>query len=404
MSYLGEFRDNWRPLLAAAVGSGSGLMVASYTTSLFSPYLIAEFHWSKAQFSLIGMTIFAAVVAMPLVGRLTDRFGVRPLALAGALLLPLCFVGYALQQGQFWFFALCSTGVLVLGSTTTPTVWCRPVAEHFHRARGLALFVVTGAPALAGALLPRLLVAVNDHWGWRVGYLVMGAYFLAGGLLAVAMMPKVEPGLERAEAARAGQAGAFGEIVRTRAFWVLTGAMVLCLFPTQLHAAQMMLMLGEAGLDRYAGADAFSAFAVGSIVGRGICGLALDRFPPRLVAALSMMLPAVGYGLIVTHHGAVGLITFAMLLVGIAYGAESDLPSYMVARHFRIEVFSRAMSLVYCGVLFASATGAVMLAMVLHATNSFMPFMTAAAVGVVMGSLLFLALPARGVDEEEANG
>ncbi|MBU6268219.1 MAG: MFS transporter [Sphingomonadales bacterium] len=405
MSYLGEFRSGWRPLLAAAVGSASGLMVAAYTTSLFSPYLISEFHWSRAQFSLIGLTIFAALLVMPVVGRLTDRFGVRPMALAGALLLPLCFLGYSLQNGQFWFFAMCSTGVLVLGSTTTPTVWCRPVAEHFHKARGLALFVVTGAPALAGALLPRLLVMVNDHWGWRVGYRVLAVWFLVGGLLAVATMPKAEPGLDRrpggGHQVKRGQPGAFREIVRSRSFWIITGAMVLCIFPTQLHAAQMMLMLNEAGLDRYAGADAFSAFAVGSIIGRGACGLALDRFPAKWVAALSMILPALGYVLIATNHGAVGLVTGAMFLVGISYGAESDLPSFLVARHFRLEVFSSAMSLVYCGVLFASATGAMMLALVLRRTNSFTPFLLACAVGIVLGSLLFLALPRRGVDEEE---
>lgn len=400
--YLGELRDNIRPLAAAAIGSASGLMVAAYTTSIFSPYLIAQFHWSKSLFSLIGLTIFATLLVMPMIGRLTDRFGVRPMALTGALLLPLCFLGYSLQQGQFWFFMTMSASVLVTGSTTTPAVWCRMIAENFHKARGLALFIVTGAPALMGALLPRVLLAVNDHWGWRWGYRALALYFLVGGLIAVALVPRREPGLDQSQPARGEaphQPGAFGLILRKPAFWIITGAMMLCLMPTQLHAAQMIIMLLDVGMPKTAAADAVSAFAIGGIAGRALCGLALDRLAPRWVAAVSMILPALGYVVIAMNHGAVPLITGAMFLVGLSYGAEGDLPSFLVARHFPLRLFSSASSLVYCGILFASASGALILAAVLKRTNAFSPFLMIAAVSVALGSLLFLALPRQGLNQ-----
>ena len=98
------------------------------------------------------------------------------------LLLPLCFLAYSFQTGQFWMLLAISASVLAAGSLTSPVVYCRLIAESFDKARGLALFVVTGVPALVGAILPRVLVAVNDHWGWRVGYRVLALYFLVGGL------------------------------------------------------------------------------------------------------------------------------------------------------------------------------------------------------------------------------
>ncbi|MBW8784403.1 MAG: MFS transporter [Novosphingobium sp.] len=401
MSYLGELRQNVRPLAAAAIGSASGLTVAAYTTSIFSPYLIERFHWSRAQFSLIGLTILAALVVMPIVGRLTDRFGVRPMALAGTLLLPLAFIGYSVQDGRFGMFVLGSIGVLVFGSLTSPTVYTRLIAENFVRARGLALFIVTGAPALMGAILPRVLIAVNDAWGWRVGYRVLAAYFLIGGLIAVALVPKHEPGLDRAtrpvtRASRVRQPGAAGEILRTRTFWIICTAMLLCALPTQLHAAQMMVMLGAAGLAKTTAANAVSAFAIGALIGRGVCGLALDRFAARTVAALSMVLPALGYATIALVPGAVSAITLAMLLVGLSYGAENDLPAFLVAKYFRIQVFSSALALVFCGVLFAGAGGAAILSLVLKLTDSFRPFLLLASATVLAGSLLFLALPREG--------
>ncbi len=396
VSYLGELRNNIRPLAAASIGSGSGLLVAAYTTTVFAPYVIAQFHWQKAQFSLVGLAIFLTVPIMPLVGRLTDRFGVRPMALAGALLLPLAFLGYSFQNGSFGVFWLLCAAVLIGGSPTTPAVWCRLIAENFDRARGLALFIVTGTPALFGVFLPRLLVGLNDTYGWRWGYRALALFFFVGGLIAFVLAPKHEPGLDRESAIVAPEAkekGVWREIVRSRTFWVITSGMMLCLLATQLHAAQMMLMLEGAGLTRFAAADAVSAFAIGAIIGRAACGLALDRFSPPLVACAAMILPALGYVLLASYPGAVSLLTFATLLIGLAYGSEGDLPSYLVSRYFPVERFSTAMSLVYCGILFASAGGSLILATILKQTGSFTPFLWLVSGTVLAGSLLFLLLP-----------
>ena len=43
MGYLAELRVNWRPLLAAMIGLGSGYATTYYVTSIMAPELIAEF-------------------------------------------------------------------------------------------------------------------------------------------------------------------------------------------------------------------------------------------------------------------------------------------------------------------------------------------------------------------------
>ena len=396
MSYFGELRANLRPLAAASVGSASGLLVAAYTTTVFAPYILAQFHWSRAQFATIGLAIFLTALVMPVVGRLTDRFGVRPMALTGAILLPLAFLGYSFQNGNFAVFWLLCAAVLVGGSPTTPAVWCRLVAENFDKARGLALFIVTGFPALVGAILPRLMVALNDHWGWRWGYRALALYFFCGGMIALALAPPHERGLDDAtRPAKLREKGAWREIVRAPVFWIITVAMMLCLLATQLHAAQMMLMLEGAGMGRTEAADAVSAFAIGAIAGRAACGLSLDRFPAPIVAFAAMVLPALGYALIAANAGAVPLLTLATLLIGMAYGSEGDLPAFLVARHFPVERFSSAMSLVYCGILFASASGALILSLTLKWYGSYGPFLWLMSGSVLAGSLLFLLLPGR---------
>ena len=412
MTYLGELRRNIRPLAAASIGCGSGLMVAAYATSVFAPYLLRQFGWSRAQFALIGLTMFSTLLVMPFVGRLTDRLGVRRMALAGALLLPLPYIGYSLMQGSFPVFMLLSATVLALGSLTGPAVYTRLIAENFTHARGLALTIVTCAPAIVGALAAPALTLINEDFGWRWGYRAFALWILAGNLVAGLLVPRDEPGLDRdspsilplpsdapATTTPVGHhAGAFREIVRQPVFWIIAGAMVLCSLPTPLHSSQMNVMLLDAGLNARTAALMVSTYAVGTVLGRIACGLSLDKFRPAHVAALWMALPAGGYALIAGAHGAPMPIAGGMALIGLAMGADNDLTAFLVARFFRLEVFSTALSLVLCAVLFAAACGAMLLSAVLRHGGGFGLYLQIVAVTALVGALLFLALPRRGVD------
>jgi MFS family permease len=407
MTYLGELRRNIRPLAAASIGCGSGLMVAAYATSVFAPYLLRQFGWSRSQFALIGLTMFSTLLVMPFIGRLTDRLGVRRMALAGALLLPLPYIGYSFMQGSFAVFLLISATVLALGSLTGPAVYTRLIAENFTHARGLALTIVTCAPAVVGALAAPALTAINEDFGWRWGYRAFALWILAGNLVASLLVPRQEPGLDHTPSilplptdapATKNRSGAFREILRQPAFWVIAGAMVLCSVPTPLHSSQMNVMLLDAGLNARTAALMVSTYAVGTVLGRIACGLSLDRFRPAHVATLWMALPAGGYALIAAAHGAHLPIAGGMALIGLAMGADNDLTAFLVARHFRLEVFSTALSLVLCGVLFAAACGAMLLSAVLRHGGGFTLYLQIVSVTALVGALLFLALPRRGVD------
>ena len=157
MSYLGELRRNVRPLVAASLGCGTSLPLFAYTNSVFAPHLIGAFGWSRAQFALIGITMLLTLPFLPLIGRLTDRFGVRRVALTGTLLIFPCFIGYSLMPGDFTTYLVLFTAVLIIASMTGPLVYSRVIAENFKLTQGLSLTIVNCAPAvLAMPLIPLL--------------------------------------------------------------------------------------------------------------------------------------------------------------------------------------------------------------------------------------------------------
>jgi predicted MFS family arabinose efflux permease len=158
----------------------------------------------------------------------------------------------------------------------------------------------------------------------------------------------------------------------------------------------MGMMLRDNRLDAIGVASMITVYGVGTIVGRIVCGLALDKFSAPVVAAVSMILPALGFAVLATPYDTPMTVGFAMLLVGLSVGAEADLVSFLIARHFNLNIFSSALSLVYLGFYLAGILGSVGLSVTLQATNSFALYLALMAAAVAAGSLLFLMLPRDG--------
>jgi MFS family permease len=397
MSYLGELRQNIRPLAAASLATGTSLPLFAYTNSVFAPHLIKEFGWSRSQFALVGITMLLMLPILPFIGRFTDRFGVRRVALVGVLTMPLGFIGYSLMPGDFTTYLVLFTAVLLVGSMAGPLVFTRLIAAKFVRAQGLALTVVNCTPAvLAFALAPALNLCI-EAIGWRSTYLVLGAFVLVSGLIAILLVGKEEPrgastGPVPDEVPKPARED-YGIILRSPVFWVIVFGFFLCLLQTQLHSSQMNLMLIENDLSMQMAANVVSVYALGTIIGRIACGLALDKYSTRIVTVLSMGLPAFGFLLLGSDMNSLPVIAFAMFLVGLSVGAESDLICYLVSRYFRLRIYGTTLGLVHTTTFLSSAAGGLAISLTLALTDSYGPFLFIAAGAIAAGSLLFLLLP-----------
>ena len=407
MGYFSELRIHARPLAAASLGSGTSLPLFAYTNSVFAPHLVEDFGWSRSQFALVGLTMLSTLLVLPFIGRMTDSLGVKRMALLGTLCVPLCFIGFAMQQGEFWHYLVASVGVLALGSLTSPLVYTRLIAENFEKTTGLALTIVNCVPAiLAMAMVPGLNRFIEE-FGWRSGYLAIAAFTLVAGLTALSLIPKtkaseagVEPGPGQnvpdypatAELHRPARED-YGTILKSKVFWFIFLGMFMCLLQTPLHASQMNLMLVDNEISMQTAANVVTVYAFGTVIGRVGCGLALDRYPTPIVSMLSMVLPALGFYLLATDINTVALITFSMFLVGLSVGAESDLISYLVQRYFKLRIYNTTLGLVYCVSFLASALGALAISYTLKIADSFSPYLLVVSVSIAFGSLLFLFLP-----------
>ncbi|SFF77264.1 Predicted arabinose efflux permease, MFS family [Novosphingobium sp. CF614] len=402
MTYFEELRANWRPLLAAMIGLSTGFTALAFTNSIMGPYLLRAFGWSKADFALLGMLGLMTLVGLPIAGRLVDRFDVRRTALVGFVTGPISFLALSRMSGDFQFYIAVVVIQNLLCMTTTSTVFTRTVVQHIHGARGMALAIAASGPAVTIAVAGPMLNNFITAHGWRAGYIALAFFTAIGGFIAIALVPPRRAAPARIPPAKRKPEGAYRMLVRMPAFWILFAGITLSNVSQFITNTQLGVVLQAYDVSPQQISGMISIFAVGILVGRFACGLALDRFPAPVVATVVMAMPPIGQFLIAANFDAAAVLTGAVLLIGLSYGAEGDLIGYLVARSFGIRIYGTVLGLMAASISLGSAGGSLLLSMTLKGTGGYGLFLVVSGILALTGSLLFLLLPKPAPPEAEA--
>ena len=387
--YFREFRINWSTLLACALGMSLGSAISHYTMSLLGPAMMQEFGWSKAQFALIGSISLLTMPLIPVAGRFTDRVGPRVAAMVGFTVVPLGFFAYTLMNGSLLQFFAIYLIQHIFGVLTTSMVFCRVIVERFNAARGIALSVLMSGPPLISAIAVPLLAGQIAEHGWRAGWQSLAVASAVGGAIAVAMMGRSKPaGARHAADHRLGMPEFMG-LIRNRAFVLIFAGMILVNLPQVFASSQLKLVVMDSGASDSLATWLVSFYAIGVLVGRFACGIALDRISAHFVAIAALGLPAIGFVILASHLPAVWLLVTAVLIVGLAQGAEGDIGAYLVSRRFDMKNYSLMLSFMTAAIGLGSAIGSLFLSATLHVTDSYVPFLLLSAVTTLIGAVLF---------------
>jgi len=407
VTYFDELRDHWRPLVAATLGLATGMAFISQLTPVFAPNLIRDLSWAPEQFALVGSVALVTSFAFPFIGRLADVLGVRWTASIGMAAMPLTLLAFSTMPGPLWIYIAIFVFQSIVCVTTTSTVYTRLVVAHFVKSRGLALAIAASGPAVTVAIVSPILNSFVEANGWRAGYLAMAFVTVIAAIATFLLIPaerrqpQGEPIVPLPAKRRARDD--YPAIVRTRAFWLLLGAMLLCNLPATIMLVQLKLLLEANGI---AGANAgvmLSVLPLGMLAGRFVAGLALDRFRPDVVSFATLAMPSVGLFLFASSLDAPAILTFAVFCIGFSFGAEGDILGFLVARHFGVTIYGSVMGLMTFATSFSTASGAALLGLTMAITGGYNLYLIIAAIGVIVGATLLLLLgPGRGHEDVAA--
>lgn len=263
------------------VGFGS-----AYSFAAFIDSMQREFQASRGSvalvFSLAGFLYFSLGV---ITGPMADRWGSKPLAIAGMVLASagLILAGMANSLSQIYLAYGLGIG-LGIGCAYVPAV--AAVQRWFLKRRGFASGLAVSGIGIGTLVIPLLATLIIETIGWRQAYFVLGAMTATLGL-GMAFLLENDPARRglgpdgvKAQPGPNGSAPSgipLGEAVRSRPFIALYLAGLVASFGVFVPFVHLVPFALDRGFSPTEGAFLLGMIGLGSTVGRFFLGSLADR-------------------------------------------------------------------------------------------------------------------------------
>lgn len=399
----------WWMVLFCCLAMAAGPILITGTFSIFVKPLAETFGWSRGDISF-GFSLVAFIIAFyaPLLGILIDRLGPRVVIMSGAVIFGAGFCSFWFLSNSLWQFY----GIYLLtafgGASLTSLPFATIISRWFSQQRGLALgFMGTGV-FLGGMYAPPLVTHIILTYGWRWAYVTLGviiwcvalpisAFLLMDRPEQKGLQPFGEGGTEKSptiDSHASGHSMTVTEARKTLSFWCM--AVSFALLSAVSHAAitHFAPLLTDKGLSPQQAATALMVLSAMGVLGRIIAGYLVDRFPAHLVSAGLFLGVVIG---LIAGFGADELpqaLIFAAM-IGLGFGAETDLMPYLIAQHFGLASFGRIFGWIYGAFAFGGMLGPLLMGKTFDATGSYHLALTILIPATILSAVLMLPLGIR---------
>jgi sugar phosphate permease len=401
----------WRMIAAGCVMRMLGGGFHLYGFTIFFLPITNELGLSRAATSLVfSLARAEGAIEGPLAGYVIDRYGPRPMMLAGIIMSGL---GYMLLSTvhSYTAFLIVYLGIISLafsaGFMHSPMVLAN---SWFIRRRAMAMTLISSAIGIGGTVITPILAFTVSQWGWRQGAFVAGLGLIVTGI-PVALYVKRSPEsmglvpdgitpLSEQMLKAPNNANVTSEpheheftlkqALKTAAFWKLilaTTTRVGVYNSITVHFVPIMVWRGASEAKA---AAMLATMALMSLPSHLFVGWIADRVDkPRLMASC-MLLGAAAVAILAYGNGEWALWTFTILftfveaLFPVSWATVGD---YFGRKHFA--TIRGSMSFFY---LWGPALGPVITGYVYDRHQSYAPLMNAYIAVALLAGVLYASL------------
>ncbi len=401
----------WWMVLVSCIAMAAGPILITGTFGIFIKPLAETYGWSRSAISF-AFSLVALMVSFyaPLVGTFVDRFGPRKVIVCGAVVFGSGFCSFWFLSGSLWQFYGSYLLTAFGGACLTSIPFATAISRWFVRQRGLALGLMGTGVFLGGMYAPPLVTYVITHADWRWAYVTLGllvwgiaiptiGLFLVESPQQIGLRPDGKTEDETSQPIvmshrTSGRDCTLAEARRTVPFWCM--AVSFGLLSGALHGCITHLapLLTDTGLSPQQAASALMLLSGMGVLGRIIAGYLVDRFPAHLVAAGLFLIVAVGL-LAGLNAGDQRLAFVFAAMIGLGFGAETDLMPYLIGHHFGLTSFGKIFGWLYGAFAFGAVLGPLLMGRVFDTTGSYQIALMILIPATALGAGLMLPLGRR---------
>jgi predicted MFS family arabinose efflux permease len=403
-----EWRRGWPLVAAAMIGIGTGPGLFQNLSSLFTTGMVDEFGWSRGEIATAAGIGLLGGVAVPFLGRLADRIGVRPVIIGAMLLLGFAYIGLAAIGGEIWQYQLLILCLALSVPGTSALVYGKLIGAAFVAHRGLALGIATSGISITTLVLPPIIGAVIAAYGWRGGFVALGVLTAAIALPLVLFALRgraaapTRPDPEEAAATHPVEGLTGAEARRDGRFWRLAMTALLINLATIGLVTQLVPFGLDRGLSAGQAALLLASFGASQVVGRLAIGFLVDRFRPQWMAAGAAMISSFAFLALQVEQPGFAFVMFAVFAAGLMNGAEHDLMPFFGVRLFGLRAFGEVYGTLLMIALIGTASGIVGFGRLHDATGTYSIALAIGTAALALAAVLFLSLRDRPLPHVQA--
>ena len=382
-----------------------------YSYGVFVAPLEEEFGWTRAEVN-VSLSFFAMTgLLAPVAGPLLDRFGSSRVMMFSYLLLAISFLPRPWMTELWEFYAL-----NILMYAGMPGAIMLPVGKligiWFTEARGRAVGITAMGANFGGFIFSAQTRTLIDLTDWRATYFIFGVTIaLLIPLIAVTIREtprrtaEVQQGPDPSASANLDEGMAIRDAIRTRAFLLMTGGLLLATIPYQSVLTQIIPHLEAEGMTSTNAAWVLSVLAVFGMVGKVLLGWLSDLIAARKVFVASLFLQALGLVILINGGTSIYVWVLFVPIFGIAFGGMGSLMTLLPLETFGIRAFASIFGLLSLLILPTALIGPPLTGYSFDQTGSYtLAFYVIAALLVIGSFALWFAAPPKWqqpTDEEE---
>ena len=338
-------------VLAGVLAAG----VSNITMAVMLKPISDDLGWTRSlTAAALTMGALCGGALSPLFGPLADRLGPRFLLPAGGALVGLLAIGVSLSTEPWQFYATFIPARALTEFLLCGMIAFTAVANWFYLKRPRVMGLVAMATPLGSAALSLVYQFFVTNYGWRSAFLALGialwVLVVIPGLIFLRRQPE-DLGLLPDGVARADPNTSLGQnpkveassdsefswqradAMRTATLWLLVTGAFLSAIGTGGVAFHMAAYMTDGVLAPALAASVVSVMALSGAFGNGVWGALAERFHPRRLNVLTMLVAAASVALLMQVRSGATAYLFA-LLFGINARGAAVLTQVLVARYF----------------------------------------------------------------------
>ena len=337
-------------------------------------------------------------LTQPFVGAIADRWGVRPVAMMGAVFFAGGMALAAGAQGQLALTIglglMIGIGLSCAASSMAMSAAARAVPET---KRSLALGIVSAAGSVGTLAIAPLVQTVSVGQGWRTALVVFVGLSLL--MLPAAFFAGRVDAVPRRSSGGAVTLRATLRLAATnRVFLVMSGAYFVCGLQLVFLTTHLPTYLALCGMDPMLGAEALSVIGGANVIGSYLFGWLGGRYPKHLLLGMIYICRSLAIGAyFVTPVSPGSTLVFAAAM-GLLWLGVVPLVSGLVAQTFGVRFMATLTGVAFFSHQVGSFIGAYAGGLIYDAMGSYeRAWQGAVIIGVIAGLLqVVLGYPPRG--------